>query len=392
MIFNEWTYAAFLALALVGFSLLPQRARAAWLMTVGALFYAFYGGLWLVVFIAEIVISRFYEPKSRVSLWGIAQAVAILALVKYGPFLVAVASDISVRLGGSTLGPVAQIPLPLGLSFFVFEFVHYAADRYFGRAEKQRLVDYGAFILFFPTMIAGPIKRIQGFAPSLANARVNGADLWFGLQRIAIGLCKKAILADNLSNLIEGGFTPNVPHEARYATLVFRIVVYSFRIYFDFSAYSDIAIGSARLFGIHVPENFNWPYLAKTPSEFWRRWHISLSRWITDYLFIPFGGSRGTRARTIVATLAAMTLSGLWHGAAWNFVIWGAYHAVLLVAYRGARPIWQRVAPLTVRESRPMQLAYIAGNFALVTYGWIFFAMPIGTALPYALRLAGISR
>lgn len=390
MIFNEWTFALFLLVGVCGFSFLPKAKRPLWLAAVGAAFYAFYGGLWLIVFLVETAISRLYRPRSRMALFGIVQATLILLLVKYGAFFANAFNEMGVYLGLVAPRHFEALPLPLALSFFTFEFIHYAADRYNDRAPAVPQAPYAAFILFFPTMIAGPIKRVQNFTAELDHAEVNASHVWTGLTRIATGMFKKAVLADNANVFLEYAFVPEVPASARTATLWFYMVIYSFRIYLDFSAYSDMAIGSARLFGIVVPENFNWPYLARNPSEFWRRWHISLSRWITDYLYIPLGGARAGRGRTALNTLVAMGISGLWHGAAANFVVWGIYHALLLIVYRSVVPIWTRIAPAWVREHFIATSSYRILNFVAVTFGWTFFAMPLELGRRYALRMIGI--
>lgn len=387
MIFNEWTYGLFLLVSVAGFAVAPRRHRALWLSLMGGLFYAFYGGVWLVVFLIEIAISRFYGPRSKVSIFGLIQALLILLVVKYGAFFANLMGAALERFGLPAYATVPPLPLPLGLSFFIFEFIHYTADRYNDRVEKLPQATYASFILFFPTMIAGPIKRAQNYVSSLGCAEVNASNLWSGVARITLGLVKKSVLADNINVFLDGAFAPNVPTAASYPTLVFRIFLYSWRIYLDFSSYSDIAIGSAKLFGISVPENFNWPYLARNPSEFWRRWHISLSKWITDYIFIPLGGSRGDALRTSFNIVVALGLSGLWHGAAGNFFVWGIYHAAYLVAYRLLVPYWERLLPVGLRESLPLRLSYVATNYAAVVFGWIFFAMPFDTALRYSARL-----
>jgi alginate O-acetyltransferase complex protein AlgI len=240
-------------------------------------------------------------------------------------------------------------------------------------------------------MIAGPIKRIQDYTRSLPSAGVEWDGVFLGTRRILVGLFKKAVLADNINIFLEYAFVANEPREARYPVMCFHLLVYSLRIYLDFSAYSDIAIGSARLFGIEVPENFNWPYLARNPSQFWRRWHISLSSWITDYVYIPLGGSRSnSRARVALNTCAAMALSGLWHGAAGNFVVWGLYHGLLLVTYRAVVKIWTAHVPLGLRENGIVVATYRLANFSLVSFGWVFFAMPIEIGWPFTKRLLGL--
>ena len=185
---------------------MPARLRTGWLALCGSCFYAFYGGLWLGVFVLEILVSRFYRPRGRIALLGVVQAVLILTVVKYGAFF---GNTLGALLGPGVIPPVPPFALPLGLSFFIFEFIHYAADRYQGRAKPQSVIDYAAVILFFPAMVAGPIKRVQDFSESVGRAEVNADHLWAGLWRIGQGLFKKAVIADNLNIFLEYAFSPD---------------------------------------------------------------------------------------------------------------------------------------------------------------------------------------
>jgi len=236
------------------------------------------------------------------------QALLLLGVFKYWNFLV------SLVLGMHAERLVWRSAfLPLGISFFTFEFIHFAVDRYRGRTEAGGFWEYFSFILFFPTMVAGPIKRYQDFLPKLRAIENDWALDWHcGITRILTGLAKKLVVADMMTSLT-GNLNQAAIATAQRPMLLVWLLAYGVQIYFDFSAYSDIAIGSARLMGVRIPENFNWPYLAQSISEFWQHWHISLTRWLIDYIYIPLGGSRMKPPRIIANLLVTMLLSGIWH-------------------------------------------------------------------------------
>jgi len=273
--------------------------------------------------------------------------------------------------------------LPLGISFFTFEFIHYAVDRYHGRTEAGKFREYLAFILFFPTMVAGPIKRYQDFLPKLrAPSRDWALDWSRGITRILTGLVKKFAVADFMTALTNHLNRSDMAAAQRWILPVW-LLAYGIKIYFDFSAYSDIAIGSARLFGIVVPENFDWPYFRANIAEFWRHWHISLYRWLVDYIFIPMGGSRVRPSLVYRNVLLTMLLSGLWHGAGLNFLVWGLWHGVLLCLHR----LWRRWRPAPLNPTWFHVFACWLLTFVCVNLGWAFFAMDLPTALFFFQRL-----
>jgi alginate O-acetyltransferase complex protein AlgI len=266
-----------------------------------------------------------------------------------------------------------------------------------------------AFILFFPTMVAGPIKRYQDFLPSLARpSKAWDQDWQLGITRILTGLAKKFVIADLLTAFTNHLNQADIAQAQRWV-LPLWLLAYGMKIYFDFSAYSDIAIGSARLFGIRVPENFDWPYLRTNISEFWKHWHMSLYRWLIDYIFIPLGGSRTARPRVYLNVLITMFLSGLWHGAGLNFIIWGLWHGMLLSVYRlwshwrerrmrsvisTHSPLDQNDVepPLPTHQEHPIKsmLGKLAGwgiTFATVNVGWAFFCMDLQTSLCFFRKL-----
>ena len=334
----------------------------------------------LLIFLWESLFSRLYRPGSWFCIWGIIQAVAILCVFKYWNFFTGVPFHFAGK--PNPLFWPGQF-LPLGVSFFTFEFIHYAADRYKGKAEAGKFSEYLAFILFFPTMVAGPIKRYQQFIPCLQSPSTNWTTDWHrGVSRILTGLAKKFCVADLLTAL-----TDHLNHRdialAGRPVLLLWIFAYGIKIYFDFSAYSDIAIGSARLFGLSVPENFDWPYFRTDIAEFWRHWHMSLYRWLVDYIFIPLGGSRVAVPLVYRNVLLTMALSGLWHGAGLNFIVWGLWHGLMLCGHR----IWIGIFPL---PERPHPLRSFFGwllTYVLVNLGWAFFCMNFSTACFFFRRL-----
>ena len=352
MIFNTFAYfILFLVPAAILFRLVRPAAQPWVCITFGASFFVFFsltqiggafGAACLLIFIWETIFSRFYKQGSRLCLVGIVQTILFLFVFKYWNFFTGLA------FGSPSHNPLfwAGAFLPLGISFFTFEFIHYAVDRYRGTTPAGKFSEYMAFILFFPTMVAGPIKRYQTFLPSLRDPSLEwSADWRIGITRILAGLAKN---------------------------------------YFDFSAYSDIAIGSARLFGMKVPENFDWPYARTNIAEFWKHWHISLYRWLLDYVFIPLGGSRCRPPRILINLLLTMLLSGLWHGAGLNFLVWGLWHGLLLAVHRTWSK-WRgpRTSPPTVSGT----LAAWAITFLTANLGWAFFCMDLPTAAFFLKRL-----
>ncbi len=388
MIFNTFGYFfLFLIPAAFGFRCVPPRGRAVVCVVFGSLFFVWFSvttvGGWLGAaclgfFLWESVISRWYQPGSRWCWAGVVLALAILGVFKYWNFAV-----------GNLPSPWADqwhwggAFLPLGISFFTFEFIHYAQDRRAGRTETGTFWEYLAFILFFPTMVAGPIKRYQDFLPALRSPSLDWPqDVARGVTRILAGLAKKFALADFLTALTHHLNSTDIAVAPRWILPVW-LLAYGGMIYFDFSAYSDIAIGSSRLFGLSVKENFDWPYLRTNIADFWRHWHMSLTRWLTDYVFVPLGGSRSGLPRVCGNVLVTFLVSGLWHGAGWNFLAWGAWHGFLLIVHR----VWKVFRGNDSPPSAVGSVAAWALTFVCVQIGWAFFAMDLPTAGLFFRRL-----
>ena len=272
--------------------------------------------------------------------------------------------------------------LPLGISFFTFEFIHYAVDRRAGKTEAGSFIEYLAFILFFPTMVAGPIKRFQDFLPTLRQPSTDWAgDFERGLTRILCGLVKKFAIADVLTSLTVHLNAADIMAAQRWVLPVW-LIAYALQIYFDFSSYSDIAIGSARLFGLKVKENFDWPYLRTNITQFWRHWHMSLTKWLTDYVFIPLGGSRTSQPRVYANVIMTMFISGLWHGAGVNFILWGLWHGCALAVHR-----WWSRGHSNPNPSAMRIFASWLFTMLVVCLGWAFFIMDLPTAMLFFRRL-----
>ncbi len=394
MIFNSWLYAAFL-LATVGlYWSVPVRWRVGTLILAGAVFYAnWYPPHLLLIAVAVGVVyalSWLVVPgRAGRRVWavlGIAACLGGLAYYKYTAFLLDLVRPLLGPMGVTlAAAPPAPRP-PLGISFFVFEFVHYLVEVYRAGFVPGRLGDFTLFILFFPTLICGPIKRFGDFAPQEhATGRLQTADVHAALERILFGIAKKTLVADALSPFCAGVF--HYPRISGRLALWLAVYGYAIQIYADFSGYSDIAIGSARLLGYRVPENFDWPYLQPNVARFWRCWHMSLTSWITDYVYIPLGGSRRGEARAAWNRLVSMTLCGLWHGAALHFAAWGLYHGLALNGYR----LWERLRARLLGPPRlPAGVARVLGTvltFHVVCLGWVLFVCDFPRAAVIFARL-----
>ena len=307
---------------------------------------------------------------------------AALVFYKYTLFIAeSIASVVPVAgafVTAQTQPLLPSVP-PLAISFFVFEFVHYLFEVRRGHPPIRNPLHFGLFAIFWPSLVAGPIKRYEQFTASLVAGvkSVSASDGVWGLLRVTSGMLKKGV-ADNLTIWIDYQ-APRFEALDLQTRWLFLILV-ALRIYLDFSGYSDMAIGYARLMGIRLPENFNWPYIARNIDEFWRRWHISLSSWIRDYIYIPLGGNRRGVPRQIVNGLLAFAICGLWHGAAWNFALWGLYHGLgLVICSNYARFLGPPGRGLAVFFTRMPYLS-TGVTFLFVSFGWLLFFYPVQDA------------
>jgi len=374
MLFSEPFFLfLFLPLVLAGYYAARPGARNAVLAAASLLFYSFGESRFLGWLVASVALNywvgraiektRGTRTARRWLAFGVVSDLALLVVFKYAGFLVA---NLDALLGAVGL-PVLRAPdllLPLGISFFTFHKISYKVDVFRGDAEaKKSPLDLALYILLFPQLIAGPIVRFNEIAGELA-ARVSTLRLFaVGVRRFVVGLGKKMIVANTAAYCADRVF--KIPGGELTASVAWLgIVCYAVQIYFDFSGYSDMAIGLAAMFGFHFPENFDHPYASSSITEFWRRWHMSLSRWFRDYVYIPLGGNRVSPARTYLNLVTVFFLCGLWHGASWNFVVWGAFHGVLLVI--------ERLCGGASFDALPRPLRH-AATLALVLVGWVFF-------------------
>ena len=364
--------------------------RKNWLILIASLiFYGIGAGSTVLVLLVSIVVNQFLalriEPAAaarRKALLAIGVAVNLFGLgyYKYGPFLWQLAGDAVGALGLHPLPAAPAIPLPIGISFFTFQAISYLVDVY--RREISVAGSYGEFATYhslFPQLIAGPIVRYREIKSEMQQRPIGRIVLTEGAYRFCLGLGKKMVIADNLGTVVDATFAlPAAQLDAGHAWL--GIFCYALQIYFDFSGYSDMAIGLGRLLGFHFPENFDQPYRSANITEFWRRWHMTLSRWFRDYVYIPLGGNRHGRLRTFVNLWIVFFLCGLWHGAGLTFIAWGLYHGLLLILERFAHTQW---------NWRPSGVFGIAASFILLMIGWVLFRSPtLATAGHYLAAMA----
>jgi len=348
---------------------------ANWLLVLASiLFYARGGGAFTILMLASIAFNYSMAilvdrhrgtPRAwQVLTTAVAVNLVVLGIFKYANFFADNVSAFLTSTGGASLD-WPRIALPIGISFYTFHAISYVVDVYRGDAVAQkRPVHAALYLLLFPQLIAGPIIRYRDLAWQLASRLVSPEAFAWGVRRFTIGLAKKVLVANTVAEAADRIFAmPAAELTPGHAWLA--VAAYTIQIYFDFSGYSDMAVGLGRMFGFVFPENFRWPYAATSIQDFWRRWHITLSAWFRDYLYIPLGGSRASRGRTLLNLVTVFFLCGLWHGASWTFVVWGLYHGTFLVAERviehgGPTPAWWRV----VRH------AYV---LLVVMVGWVFF-------------------
>lgn len=329
-------------------------------------------------------VSRMSTGTRLTLIFGLAINLGCLIYFKYVNFLFATATDAlnsCVKLfhvkAPEFYAITLDIILPLGISFFVFEFIHYLVDVAKGEKPVRNPIDFALFAAFFPSQIAGPIKRFENFNAQLDTRsghtgtalKFRSTDMHAGLALILQGLFKKVAIADNLAILANAGFNPAVNLSTGDTWIA--VLAFTFQIYFDFSGYTDMGRGSAQMLGISLPDNFNFPYLAKSISDFWRRWHISLSTWLRDYLYIPLGGGRANKNRNLFLT---MLLGGLWHGAAMHFVVWGAFHGAMLALNNWYDSVVNKSTALTKFHGQIAgKICACLFTFLLVIIGWILF-------------------
>jgi alginate O-acetyltransferase complex protein AlgI len=376
---------------------LPGRFRNVLVSVASLGLYAFGGGsfvlglvgVMLVNFTAGIALdsqSMVERPRARKALLvaTVLADLSVLAVWKYAGFAAEQAQAVSELLDGPAV-PAVQLALPIGISFFTFHHISYIVDVYrHSRHAQKSPVQFATYIAMFPQLVAGPIVRYHEIDAQLADTDRNKMDDFAaGFPRFALGLTKKVVIADALSPVADAVFA--LPEDQLTTSVVWLgVLAYTLQIYFDFSGYSDMAIGLGRMIGFRLPENFARPYSAVSVTDFWRRWHMSLSRWFRDYVYIPLGGNRGSSLLTYRNLFTVFLLTGIWHGAAWTFVVWGLFHGVLLAV--------ERATGLARVSDDAWRVPRRALTFLLVVIGWVFFrAADMGRALDM-LRLMFLPR
>ncbi|GIP08708.1 MAG: MBOAT family protein [Paenibacillus macerans] len=379
----------FLPIVLVIYYLLKTEYRNFFLLLASLGFYAWGEPKFVFVIIASILINYLfgilinYSKKKHLlskimMLIGVALNCGLLFYFKYFDFFL---SSFNTLIGTNFL--LKEIVLPIGISFFTFQGLSYVIDVYLNKVEVQtNLIKFALFKTFFPQLIAGPIVRYVDVHNQIDSRTITVDDFAYGIRRFVMGLGKKVIIANTLGHVADQIFSLP-PHQNTLVTAWVGALCYAFQIYFDFSGYSDMAIGLARMFGFKFKENFDFPYISKSITEFWRRWHISLSTWFRDYLYIPLGGNR--KGNVYINLLIVFIVTGLWHGAAWNFVIWGLWHGVFMILERLIKK-----NNLNLKVPRVILWGY---SSLIVLIGWVLFRSPDLTyAMNYLKVMFGLQR
>jgi alginate O-acetyltransferase complex protein AlgI len=394
MVFSSYLFLFyFLPAALLLYYTAPPRARHFVLTVLSYVFYGWANPLFVVLlfastmvdYVAGLVMARHPPdgtPRARPARLALVASIvsnlSLLGFFKYYNFGAENLTALAAWLGLPALGldTALRVTLPLGISFYTFQSMSYTIDVYRGDAQPiRRFVDFACFVSMFPQLVAGPIIRFSEIADQLRSRSHTTTKFARGVAFLSLGLAKKVLLANPCGKVADLAFEAGslTPLDAWYG-----VTAYAFQIYFDFSGYSDMAIGLGLMLGFVFAKNFDSPYRSASITEFWHRWHISLSTWLRDYLYVPLGGNRKGRARTYVNLMIVMLLGGLWHGAAWNFIVWGAIHGALLgfERLRGKRPLY---GPLP----QPLRVAI---TFGIVLVAWVFFR---ASDVPHAVRYVG---
>ncbi|MDB4912943.1 MAG: hypothetical protein JWM95_587 [Gemmatimonadetes bacterium] len=376
MLFNSFVFLlAFLPVTYAVFWLLPSaKSRYVWLALTGYVFYGYWNPRFCLLMAFSTVVSfsaglgflRWSDARRRrlCLIIPIVVDLSLLGFFKYSNFALDTARGVANLFGWNAQVVHFDIVLPIGISFYTFHTISYIVDSYRGTIKPTRnFFEFAAYVSLFSQLVAGPIVRFRQIEEDLENLGTADRTRWLerGVRFFIIGLVEKVIIADYLAYFVDSAL-------AHYATLSTvgtwaAVLGYTFQLYFDFSGYSSMAVGLGYLFGLRIPQNFNSPYKSVDPSDFWRRWHISLSTCLRDYVYIPLGGNRGGEGLTYRNLLLTMLIGGLWHGASWTFVIWGAYHGLLLAAHRQFARYWDPLPALTRRSA----------TFLAVTLGWVWF-------------------
>jgi len=403
MLFNSVEFIfGFFPITVVAFFLIARsshRAAAAWLALASLFFYGWWNPAYVLLLLLSVVfnytsgffLARLVRAGRRVGpflAFAVAANLVLLGYYKYANFFVRVAADLT---GGTSV--VGQIVLPLGISFFTFTQIAFLVDVSRGYAKEYNVIHYGLFVTYFPHLIAGPVLHHKEMMPQFQEARtyrLNWEDVAVGLTIFFIGLFKKTVVADGVALYAAPLFV--LPERPDLFTAWGGVLAYTFQLYFDFSGYSDMAIGLSRVFGVKLPLNFDSPYKAVNIIDFWRRWHMTLSRFLRDYLYFSLGGNRKGPVRRYVNLMVTMVLGGLWHGAGWTFIAWGALHGAYLTVNHAWRTVRERLGQDLDHETRLGRGVARLVTFLVVVVGWVFFrAANFDEAVAILRGMAGLN-
>tara|TARA_R110002050_G_scaffold263065_1_gene403449 strand:+ start:8767 stop:10185 length:1419 start_codon:yes stop_codon:yes gene_type:complete len=391
MVFSSILFlSVFLPLFLFCFYLSPIWLKKWTIAIFSIVFYAWGAPVFVFFLLGSSIIDFFLskklqpdQPNRKYFLWfSLFLNISLLAYFKYANFFVGNVSEVSEAFGFSQVS-FKEVLLPIGISFFTFQKISYVMDVYSGRNERlTNFLDYLMYIIMFPQLIAGPIVRYNDVSDQIKNYHTNKFDQKLhGLYRFIIGLGKKIFIANTFAEVVANVNGLGIDQMSTTDSWM-GILAYTFQIYFDFAGYSDMAIGLGLMIGFQFPENFNFPYLSKSITEFWQRWHITLGSWMRDYLYIPLGGNRVSNIRVYFNLLFVFFISGFWHGANWNFIIWGFYHGFFLMIERAG------LAKFIHKLPKFIQISY---TFLVVMMGWVFFSMDVHTAGLYLQKMFAFS-
>ena len=387
MVFSSTIFlCVYLPLVLLGYYICPKKGRNLFLLIVSLVFYAWGEPKYVFLMIFSILVNYIFgrlmdkhrENKKRLKLMLVLSVVidiGLLSVFKYTDFII---TNVNAIFGASF--DLLNIALPIGISFYTFQAMSYTIDVYRNDVRVQKnLIDFGMYITMFPQLIAGPIVRYADVQDQLAERSVTTADFFEGVMRFVVGLGKKVLLANQMGAVWSDIYALGGDVSALMAWT--GAIAYTFQIYFDFSGYSDMAIGLGRMFGFKFPENFRYPYQSVSITDFWRRWHITLSTWFKEYLYIPLGGNRRGLARQALNLLIVWSLTGFWHGAGWNFVMWGLYYFVILFI--------EKLFLLKALDKLPKFFRHVYA-LLLIIIGWVIFASDdVSVLLPYLGSMFG---
>lgn len=387
MVFSSTIFlCVYLPLVLLGYYICPKKGRNLFLLIVSLVFYAWGEPKYVFLMIFSILVNYIFgrlmdkhrENKKRLKLMLVLSVVidiGLLSVFKYTDFII---TNVNAIFGANF--DLLNIALPIGISFYTFQAMSYTIDVYRNDVRVQKnLIDFGMYITMFPQLIAGPIVRYADVQDQLAERSVTTADFFEGVMRFVVGLGKKVLLANQMGAVWSDIYALGGDVSALMAWT--GAIAYTFQIYFDFSGYSDMAIGLGRMFGFKFPENFRYPYQSVSITDFWRRWHITLSTWFKEYLYIPLGGNRRGLARQALNLLIVWSLTGFWHGAGWNFVMWGLYYFVILFI--------EKLFLLKALDKLPKFFRHVYA-LVLIIIGWVIFASDdVSVLLPYLGSMFG---